>query len=96
MRLALGATRTRMVRLLLVENLVLAIPGALLGVVLACRGIPMLIGYAEWLAAPQRLFFNIEVDGLVDRVRGGGRCGLARWCSASFRRCRARASISCR
>ena len=27
--------------------------------------IPVLVGYAEWLAAPQRLFFNIGVDGLV-------------------------------
>ena len=64
-RLALGATRTRIVRLLVVENLVLALPGAALGVLLASRGIPVLVRYAEELAAPQRLFFNIEVDGLV-------------------------------
>jgi predicted permease len=64
-RLALGATRTRIVRLLIVENLVLAVPGALLGVLLAQRGIPVFVGYAEQLAAPQRLFFNIGVDSLV-------------------------------
>jgi predicted permease len=64
-RLALGARRTRIVRLLLIENLVLALPGALLGVLLARHGIPVLVGYAEWLAAPHRVFFNIEVDGLV-------------------------------
>lgn len=64
-RLALGATRARIVRLLVVENLVLALPGAVLGVVVAWRGIPVLVGYAAGLAAPQRLFFNIEVDGLV-------------------------------
>jgi predicted permease len=64
-RLALGATRTRVVRLLIVENLVLAVPGALLGVLLASSGIPVLVGYAAWLAAPERVFFNIEVDGLV-------------------------------
>jgi predicted permease len=64
-RLALGATRTRIVRLLIVENLVLAVPGAVLGVLLARRGIPVLVGYAESLAAPQRVFFNIGVDGLV-------------------------------
>jgi predicted permease len=64
-RLALGATRARIVRLLIIENLVLALPGALLGVLLARRAIPLLVGYAEQLAAPQRLFFNIEVDGLV-------------------------------
>src|SRR4051794_29837138 len=64
-RLALGATRTRIVRLLIVENLVLALPGAVLGVLLAQRGIPLLVGYAEQLAAPQRLFFNLGVDSLV-------------------------------
>ena len=64
-RLALGATRTRIVRLLIVENLVLALPGAALGVLLASRAIPLLVGYADQLAAPQRLFFNIEVDSLV-------------------------------
>ena len=64
-RLALGATRTRIVRLLIVENLVLAVPGALFGVMLAWYGIPVLVGYAEQLAAPQRIFFNIEIDRLV-------------------------------
>ena len=64
-RQALGATRARIVGLLIVENLVLAVPGALLGVLLARRGIPLLAGYAEQLAAPERVFFNIEVDSLV-------------------------------
>lgn len=65
MRLALGATRARIVRLLVVENLVLAVPGALAGAVLASRGIPFLVQYARWLAMPQRLFFNISVDAGV-------------------------------
>jgi putative ABC transport system permease protein len=64
-RQALGATRTRIVRLLIVENLVLAAPGALLGVLLARQGIPVLVGYAEGLAAPERVFFNVGVDSLV-------------------------------
>ena len=64
-RLALGATRRRILRLLIVENLVLAIPGAILGVVLARRSVPVLFDYAEWLAAPQRIFFNTDVDALV-------------------------------
>jgi macrolide transport system ATP-binding/permease protein len=64
-RVALGATRMRIVRLLMVENLVLAVPGALLGIVLARRGIPLLVAYAEALAAPRRIFFNVGVDGLV-------------------------------
>jgi predicted permease len=64
-RLALGATRARIVRLLILENLVLALPGAALGVLLAANGIPILVSYAEALAAPQRIFFNIDVDRLV-------------------------------
>jgi hypothetical protein len=65
LRLALGATRTRIVRLLIVENLVLAVPGSLLGVLLARRTIPILVGYVEQLAAPKRVFFNVGVDSLV-------------------------------
>jgi macrolide transport system ATP-binding/permease protein len=76
-RLALGATRTRIVRLLIVENLVLAVPGAFLGVLLAQRGIPILVGYAEWLAAPERVFFNIGVDGLVIGFAALVACGCA-------------------
>ena len=76
-RLALGATRTRIVRLLIVENLVLAVPGAVLGVLLARRGIPVLVGYAESLAAPQRIFFNVGVDGLVIGFAALVACGSA-------------------
>jgi macrolide transport system ATP-binding/permease protein len=76
-RLALGATRTRIVRLLIVENLVLAVPGALLGVLLAQRAIPVLVGYAEWLAAPERVFFNIGVDGAVIGFAALVACGCA-------------------
>ncbi len=65
LRLALGASRARIVRLLLVENLVLAIPGAIIGVALATRVMPVLIGYADALAAPQRLFFNMQTDALL-------------------------------
>jgi putative ABC transport system permease protein len=76
-RLALGATRTRIVRLLIVENLVLAVPGALLGILLARRVIPVLVGYAEWLAAPERIFFNIELDSLVIGFAALVACGSA-------------------
>jgi predicted permease len=76
-RLALGATRTRVVRLLIVENLVLAVPGAVLGVLLARSGIPVLVGYAEQLAAPQRVFFNIGLDSLVIAFAVLVACGCA-------------------
>jgi putative ABC transport system permease protein len=76
-RLALGATRARIVRLMLLENLVLALPGAVLGVLLALRGIPLLVGYAETMAAPQRLFFNIAVDQLVIGFAVLVACGIA-------------------
>jgi predicted permease len=77
LRLALGATRVRIVRLLVIENLVLAVPGAVLGVLVAQTGIPLLVRYAEWLAAPSRLFFNIDVDGLVIGYSGLVACGSA-------------------
>jgi predicted permease len=76
-RLALGATRTRIVRLLIVENLVLALPGALLGVLLARLTIPVLVEYAEALAAPERIFFNIGVDPLVIAFAALVACGSA-------------------
>src|SRR3954447_12610162 len=76
-RLALGATRTRVVRLLIVENLVLALPGALLGVLLARGGIPIIVQYADWLAAPRRLFFNVGVDGVVIGFSAVVACGSA-------------------
>lgn len=76
-RLALGATRARVVRLLILENLVLALPGTVLGVALALRGIPILIGYADQLAAPQHVFFNTAVDGLVVAFAVLVACGSA-------------------
>jgi macrolide transport system ATP-binding/permease protein len=76
-RLALGATRTRIVRLLILENLLLALPGAAFGLVLAWRGIPIFLNYADWLAAPQRLFLNLGVDGLVIAFAVLVACGSA-------------------
>lgn len=64
-RLSLGASRSRIVRLLVVENLMLAVPGAVMGLALAWLGIPVLVGSAEQLAAPLRIYFNTDVDALV-------------------------------
>lgn len=77
MRLALGASRARIIRLLIVENLVLAIPGALLGMLLAARAMPVLFGYAQAMAAPQRLFFNMQTDALVIGFAAAVACGSA-------------------
>jgi len=77
LRLALGATRKRIIRLLIIENLVLAVPGSLLGVLLARRTIPILVGYAEQLAAPERVFFNVGVDSLVIAFAVLVACGSA-------------------
>ena len=65
MRLALGATRTRIVRLLVVESLVLAAPGAVAGILVAQWGIPFVLQSAGNMVAPMRLFFNVEADRLV-------------------------------
>ena len=64
-RLALGASRRRVVRLLVVENLVLAAPAAALGLLLATWLLPLMVAFAERMAAPDRLFFNVAVDGSV-------------------------------
>jgi predicted permease len=77
LRLALGASRTRIVRLLVAEKLVLAIPGALLGVVLARYSIPLLVETAARMAAPERVFFNIGVDSLVIGFAALVACGSA-------------------
>lgn len=76
-RLALGATRARIVRLLVLENLVLAVPGTVFGITLALRGIPLLIAYADQLAAPQHVFFNTAVDGVVIAFAVLVACGSA-------------------
>jgi len=77
MRMALGATRARIVRLLFVENLVLAVPAAFLGVWLAYREIPVIVDFTVKFAAPQRLFFNSQVDRLVIAFAVVVGCGSA-------------------
>lgn len=60
-RIALGASRARILRLLFVENLVLAVPGALLGVALAWVLLPFLASGAA-AAAPLRVSLNASTD----------------------------------
>ncbi len=79
-RLALGATRTRIVRLLLAENLVMAIPGSILGLAVVWLGLPFLSRAPRDQRRPGRLFFDISVDRLGRRLlrvdRRGERPGL--------------------
>jgi len=63
-RLAMGASRSRLLRLLFVENMVLALPGALIGVVLASFILPYIATGAA-AAAPSRVYLDISVDGYV-------------------------------
>ena len=63
-RAALGASRARLLRLMLVENLVLAFPGALIGVALASFLLPYIASGAA-SAAPSRVYLDTSVDGYV-------------------------------
>ena len=63
-RLALGASRGRLLRLLFVENVVLAFPGAIAGVALASVVLPFVASGAA-SAAPTRVYLDTAVDGYV-------------------------------
>jgi predicted permease len=75
-RLALGASRARLLRLLLVENLVLAIPGALAGVALASVLLPFVASGAAG-AAPSRVYLDTAVDAYVLMFALGLSCACA-------------------
>jgi macrolide transport system ATP-binding/permease protein len=62
-RLALGASRFRIVRQLMIESLVLAIPAAGVGLFLPRLAEPFIAAAQPKVALP--LFFNVEPDGLV-------------------------------
>jgi macrolide transport system ATP-binding/permease protein len=63
-RVALGAGRGRILRLLFVENLVLALPGAILGVILSAIALPLMWGGVS-AAAPMRVHLDTSVDWMV-------------------------------
>jgi putative ABC transport system permease protein len=61
-RAALGAGTARLRRLLLAENLVLALVGAVLGLVIARSGLALLVSFAERFSPRAN---EIQLDGLV-------------------------------
>jgi predicted permease len=76
LRLALGASRGRVLRLLLVENVVLAVPAALVAIALVPLAIPALLsGISD--VAPIRLYLNLSVDRLVIAFSVLAACGSA-------------------
>jgi len=76
MRLALGASRRRLLRLMFVENLVLAIPGAVVGVALASAILPYALTGAAG-AAPSRVYLDTSVDWSVLMFAIALSCGCA-------------------
>jgi putative ABC transport system permease protein len=63
-RLALGASRARLVRLLLMEHVALALPGAYFGL-LVPQWLEPLLAPAQPDATPLPLYFNIGPDGFL-------------------------------
>ena len=72
-RMALGAGRGRILRLLFVENLVLALPGAVLGVILSAIALPI-VWSSTASAAPMRVNLDTGVDWMVVTFAVGLSC----------------------
>jgi putative ABC transport system permease protein len=64
MRLALGASKARILRLLFIEHLVLAVPAAAVGLLLAWRALPLMMSSAG-SGAPMHLYLDLSTDRLV-------------------------------
>ena len=77
-RAALGAGTARLRRLLLVENLVLASPGAVLGLLIAFGGVRLLISLAERYSPRAN---EIRLDGMVLGLHAAARRSSSRCCS---------------
>lgn len=76
-RLALGASRWRVVSLLLTENLLLALLGAGVGAAIAVWGTQALRAVPMIGAFPIRLQTSVDLGGLTFAILLGAACGLA-------------------
>jgi predicted permease len=64
-RLALGASRARVLRLLFVESMLLALPGALAGVLASRVLLQAMNTTSVGQAAPGRMYLDFSIEGLV-------------------------------
>lgn len=64
LRLALGASRGRVLRLLFIESALLAVPGAAASLLLVCYALPY-VSASMATVAPIRLFYNLSTDQWV-------------------------------
>jgi predicted permease len=76
-RLALGASRGRIVRLLLVESLVLSVPAGVAGTLLSERLLALMRNTAFTTATPVRSYLDAGVDGFVILFAMVVACGSA-------------------
>jgi predicted permease len=76
LRLAVGASRWRIARLLLIENLVLASGGAALGIALALWGTRALTAVPQTIGLPISLETSVDTSSLAFGLGLGLLCGL--------------------
>ena len=93
-RLAIGASRMRIVRQLLTESVIVSVAGGVLGMALAYAAIHFIVGLLPEYSIPHEVVIHLNVPVLSVQHRGLGRRSAS--LPASRRRCSFRARISAR